>query len=57
MNVVPYNPYILLAWGGHVNVQKITRSCLKFFVLLKLVQNYTVLFSETIMFARVLLMT
>ena len=21
MNVVPYNPYLLLAWGGHVNVQ------------------------------------
>ena len=30
---------------------------LKFFVFLKLVQNYTVLFSETIMFAGVLLMT
>ena len=29
MNVVPYNPYLLLAWGGHVNVQKITRSGLE----------------------------
>ena len=29
MNVVPYNPYLLLTWGGHVNVQKITRSDLK----------------------------
>ena len=29
MNVVPYNLYILLAWGGHVNVQKITRSGLE----------------------------
>ena len=29
MNVVPYNPYILLAWGGHVKVQKITRSGLE----------------------------
>ena len=29
MNVVPYNPYLLLAWGGHINVQKITRSGLE----------------------------
>jgi hypothetical protein len=29
LNVVPYNPYLLLAWGGHVNVQKITRSGLE----------------------------
>jgi hypothetical protein len=29
MNVVPYNPYLLLARGGHVNVQKITRSGLE----------------------------
>ena len=29
MNVVPYNPYLLLAWVGHVNIQKITRSGLE----------------------------
>ena len=25
-NVVPYNPYLLLAWDGHINVQKVTNT-------------------------------
>ena len=32
-NVVPYIPAVALAWGAHVNVQKVTKSTWSFYVL------------------------